>query len=98
MVEPAVAVPAPTLETLVMLRSALGLTGTTSVVVLFPGVGSGVVLVPAALLLPFPGEAVPGSLPTSVSVGPGVRLVATAGAPEPASVTVPLPPVLLLEM
>ena len=74
--------------TLERVRSALEATGVTTVAVLLPGVGSAVVLVPAAVLVSVPLVAVTVTLTKSVRVWPIARLLTTALALEPAMVTV----------
>ncbi len=77
------------------LTSARLTTGTTSVVVLLPGVGSGVVLVPAAVLVTLPlAELLTVTLTIRVSVWPIAKLVVVA--PTEAPTTVVVPPALLL--
>ena len=98
MVEPAVAVPAPTLATLVSVRSALLTTGVTTVTVLV-AVGSGVVLVPTAVLVMLPlADEVTEALSTSVKVWPSARLAVVAAALAPAIVVVPLLPDTLIRL
>ena len=79
MVEPAV--PLVLEATLVTLRSALLPTGVTSVTVLLAGVGSGVVLVPTAVLVTLPVVAVTVALSTRVKVWFRPRLAMVAVAP-----------------
>lgn len=82
-------------EVIVIETSATCVTDTTTVRVLLPVAGSGVVEVPNAVFdtLLVPGLIV--ALTTRVSVLPEFKLFATAVALEPATVVVPLPPVLL---
>ncbi|MCY1183077.1 hypothetical protein D9M73_236680 [compost metagenome] len=75
--------------------SATLTTGVTTVAVLFPGVLSGVVLVPTAVFVTFPVVAVTVAFTTRVKVAPEASVVAVAAALAPATVAVPLPPVLL---
>ena len=90
MVEPAVAEPAPTLDTLVSVKSALEATGVTSVTV-FVGVGSGVVLLPTAVFVTEPlAELVTVALTTSVKVWPSARLAVVAPTVPPTAAPVAL--------
>ncbi len=83
--------PLPTLATLVTVRSATLATGTTTVTVLLPGVGSGVVDVPAAVFTALLKAAVTVALTTRVSVWPTARLVVPITlVPVPTSVVAPL--------
>ena len=86
--------PVALLATLVTVRSELVSTGTTTVAV-FEGVGSAVVLVPTAVFVTSPVLAVTVASTTKVKVCPMLKLFATAAALAPATVVVPLPPVLL---
>ena len=74
--------------TLLRVRSAALATGVATVAVLLPGVGSAVVLVPAAVLVRVPLVAVTVTLTSSVRVWLMARLLTTALALEPAIVTV----------
>lgn len=74
--------------TLLTLKSALVVTGVTTGAVLFPGTGSGVLLVPAAVLVTLPVDAVTVALTTRVRVCPMAKLVVTAAALDPGAVTV----------
>ncbi len=78
--------------TLVTVRSATLATGTTTVTV-FVGVGSGVVDVPAAVLVTLPlAELLTVALTISVSVWLRARLAVVAPTEAPATVVVPLFP------
>ena len=79
MVEPIV--PMALEATLVTLRSALVATGVTTALVLLPGVGSGVVLVPMAVLVTLPVLLVTVAVTTRLSVWLSARLAAVAIAP-----------------
>ena len=67
--------------TFVTCRSALVTTGVTTVAVLFPGTGSGVVLVPAALLVTLPVLAVTVAVTTTVIVPPTASVADVAVTP-----------------
>ena len=84
MVEPATAGP---LATLVVVKSALVPTGVTTVTVLL-GVGSGVVLVPTAVLVMLPVEAVTLALTTRVRVWPRAKLAVVAPTLPPTAAPV----------
>ena len=96
MVEPLV--PLLLEATLVTLRSALVTTGVTTVLVLLPGVGSAVVLVPLAMLVTEPVLAVTVALTISVKVWLIARLAVVAAALAPAIVVVPLLPEALIRL
>ena len=89
------AVPLALEATLLMVSSELEATGVTTVAVLLPGVGSGVVLVPAAVLVTFPVVAVTVALTTRVRVWPMLSDVVTMLVLWPALTGAPL---LLLEL
>ncbi len=71
----------PALVTLVSVRSAPAATGITTVTVLLGGLGSGVVLVPAAVFVTLPLVAVTVAFTTTVRVSPAARLATVAVAP-----------------
>ena len=74
-------VPLPLEATLVTLKSALEATGVTTALVLLPGTGSAVVLVPLAVLVTEPELAVTVAVSTKVKVWLIAKLAVVAIAP-----------------